>query len=302
MNVVFNKLEKFTGSQDFSEWFKNFERCCLIAGKTDPKVQGQLLMLFTDKQPKAILEELEETAGEAQTLTQCKNKLKSVYDTVATREDKMILFEQRVQHLDESEEEFMFTLVKLFRAANPNVAAQDMDQAVKRKFLQGIDPNVKRGIFVFCQDPYANTVSRDQLLQDCRKAKVHLSPSPVDTSQPTESKEALCVAEATTPIVTAISELTTTLSEHMKFTTDKLNEQEERINVLSQKQRGGGRSQRRGFDRYYLARQSNQQQQQTWQPSSARNDGGSIRCFNCGGINHLSRNCLASSRSNSGNE
>ena len=53
MNVVFNKLEKFTGSQDFSEWFKNFERCCLIAGKTDPKVQGQLLMLFTDKQPKA---------------------------------------------------------------------------------------------------------------------------------------------------------------------------------------------------------------------------------------------------------
>ena len=304
MNVVFNKLEKFNGTQDFSEWIKNFERCCLIAGKNDDRIKGQLLMLFTDGQPKAILEELEEVAGNPQTLTQCKNKLNSVYDTVAVREDKMSTFEQRTQQLGESEEEFMFALVKLFRGANPDAGMNVLDQAVKRKFLQGIDPAIKRGVFVFCQDPYDPTVSRDQLLQDCRKAKVHLTPSTVETL---ESKQIVTVTEETTPLVAAISELTNTLAEHMKVTNDKLTEQDERINGLSQRgRRGFSRNNQRGFGRYPSARQnSKQQQQRRWQTSSDRNsrDGdGAIQCFNCGGINHFSRNCLAPRSLNSGNE
>ena len=45
MNVVFNKLEKFSGIADLNTLLKNFERCCVVTNKTDDLVKGQLLML-----------------------------------------------------------------------------------------------------------------------------------------------------------------------------------------------------------------------------------------------------------------
>ena len=79
----------------------------------------------------------------------------------------MISFENQIQKLSESGDEFMLDLVKLKRAAS-------LDSAVKRKFLVGVSPSLKRAIFVFCQDPYVNGISRDALLQHCRKDKVQL--------------------------------------------------------------------------------------------------------------------------------
>ena len=177
MNVVFNKLEKFSGNADLNTWLKNFERCCVVTNKTDDLVKGQLLMLFVDGQAKAVLEELEEVKEAPQKFSDSVTKLKEVFHTVAAREAKMADFEVRTQRIAESEDEFMLVLVKLFRSANPAADSPTLDVAVKRKFLQGISPSLRRGIFVFCNDPYAAAVSREQLLQHCRKVRVHLVPS-----------------------------------------------------------------------------------------------------------------------------
>ena len=235
MNIVFNKLEKYDGQKDLTEWFRNFERCCLVANKTDDTVKGQLLMLFVEGQAKAVLEELEELKAEPQTLTSCKERLKTVFDTVAIREDKMALFETRTQQLGESEVEFMLALLRLYRAGNSGSAPDLLDRAaLKRKFLQGIDPELKRGIFVFCNYPYDRGVSRDKLLQDCRKAKVRLTPSNADQKLSSNHKDTVNVVKFTpnNELVNALSNLTTTLSQHIQQTTEKLAAQDEKLNAL----------------------------------------------------------------------
>ena len=172
--VLFSKLDKFTGNEDgmdLNTYLRNFDRCCLVAGKTDDTVKGQLLLLMVEGQAKAVLEEMEELAADPQKYSDLTEKLRSVFDTPSARECKMMNFERRTQRLDESEEEFMFDLLKLFRQSNPWVGTNITDSAVKRKFLQGISPTLKRGLFVFCNAPVSGTVSRDQLLQYCREAK-----------------------------------------------------------------------------------------------------------------------------------
>ena len=61
----------------------------------------------------------------------------------------MVSFENSIQKLNESEEKFMFDLVKLYHSANPNTSAANLDVAVKRKFLVGIPPSLKCAI-LFC--------------------------------------------------------------------------------------------------------------------------------------------------------
>ena len=78
MNVVFNKLEKFSGNADLNTWLKNFERCCVVTNKTDDLVKGQLLMLFVDGQAKAVLEELEEVKEAPQKFSDSVTKLRGV--------------------------------------------------------------------------------------------------------------------------------------------------------------------------------------------------------------------------------
>ena len=171
MAALFTNLGKFSSNEngvDLTGWLRQFDRCCIVVNKTDDLVKGQLLMLFVEGQAKAILEELEENNGGApQNYTHCVDTLQSCFYTPATRESKMVEFETCTQQIHETEDEFMLSLLKLYRAVNPDHDDNFRDAAKKRKFLQGISPEHRRGIFFFCNGPYATTVSLDQLVENC---------------------------------------------------------------------------------------------------------------------------------------
>ena len=300
MNVVFNKLEKFSGSADLNRWLKFFERYCVVSNKTDDLVQGQLLMLFVDGQAKVVLEELEEVKETPQKFSDSVTKLKEVFHTVGAREGKMADFEVHTQRIAESEDEFMLDLVKLFRYANPTADAGILDVAVKRKFLQGISPSLRREIFVFCNDAYAATVSREQLLQHCRKARVHLVASSHEDKQeilPSSSLNVLEPPSNVTHVVQAIQDLTTQLAQQMTVMSKKLSEQDEKITVLTNNYRGGTRPRPNGSNNFLTPNRVTQRNNAIWRPRftensrqfSAREE---LCCFKCGGQNHLARNCL----------
>ena len=61
-NIIFSKLEKFTGDRhiDLRQCLRNFDRCCVIAEKSDDLVVGQILMLCVDGRAKAVLDQFEE--------------------------------------------------------------------------------------------------------------------------------------------------------------------------------------------------------------------------------------------------
>ena len=84
-------------------------------------------------------------------------------------------FETRVQGLGETEDEYMLALIKLFKAANSDAKTEDINQAVKRKFLNGISDDLCRNLFIFCNNPLEETVSHSDLLQASNKARVRLS-------------------------------------------------------------------------------------------------------------------------------
>ena len=155
-NLFFNKLDKYTGDDDveLSSWIKNFERCCIISNRHNEVVQGQLLMLCVDGRAKAILEDYEETVKAEDAAIQIKakdyiRKLQEIFQSDATKEVNMSLFDSRIQKLDEAEEEYMYELVKLYKFANPGVPNATMEIAVKRKFLNGISPALRQNIFNF---------------------------------------------------------------------------------------------------------------------------------------------------------
>ena len=60
--TIFTKLDKYSGqnNEDLTCWFRGFDRCCVIAGKDDDLVKGQLLMLCLYGQALAVAERLEE--------------------------------------------------------------------------------------------------------------------------------------------------------------------------------------------------------------------------------------------------
>ena len=83
LSIVFTKLERFTGNggSDLNTWFRNSERCCVIANKTDDLVNGQLLMLCVEGLVALAvledLEELKELKGTPQKFTDIVTKLQS---------------------------------------------------------------------------------------------------------------------------------------------------------------------------------------------------------------------------------
>ena len=172
--AVFNNLEKFIGCDDLNPWLQKFHRCCVISGKTEENIKGQLIMLCLGGQALAVAEQLEQELEGAQTYTQVKDRLKNVFDTAANREMKMSQFETRVQSATESVDEFMLALVQLFNSANPDAANADLNKAVKRKFMQGIPYKLRRAIYVFVNDPFAATVTHQTLLEHARKAKINI--------------------------------------------------------------------------------------------------------------------------------
>ena len=76
-SLFFTKLRKYNGDiqEDLNTWLREFERCCLIANRTDALVKGQYLMLCVGGRAKAVLEDLEAEQAEAQNFTVLSDKL-----------------------------------------------------------------------------------------------------------------------------------------------------------------------------------------------------------------------------------
>ena len=75
-------------------------------------------MLCLSGQALAVAEQLEEEKKAQQKYSEIKTQLESVFETVATKESRMVEFENRIQHIEESADEFMLSLIKLYRAAD----------------------------------------------------------------------------------------------------------------------------------------------------------------------------------------
>ena len=143
----------------------------------------------------------------------------------------MAEFEQRIQLVTESEDEFMLSLVKLYCTANPTASTEDINRAIKRKFLSGVSPDLRRSIFIFCTHPYATSVTYDALLEVARKAKLHIiNPS-------NDSLQTICfcyypvVAE---PTLQAVNELANKFNQHMALMDQRLSQQEAQLDAISQ--------------------------------------------------------------------
>ena len=174
-DIIFSKLEKFTGDGniDLRQWLRNFDRCCVIAEKSEDLVVGQILMLCVDGRAKAVLDQFEEEKGDPQKYTELKKQLNAIFDF--NREAHMTAFERFVQKIGESEEKFMTRLLLLYKAADPQAKTNVIIHAVKLKFLQGISDTFRRNIFIFCSNPYDDKVSHQDLLKASHDASVHLS-------------------------------------------------------------------------------------------------------------------------------
>lgn len=125
---IFNILDRFSGNK------YNIDLKKLILQIKDNLVKCQLLMLFVEGQAKAILDDFEDLWGKPQDYDDLVIKLLEVCDSVVNQEGKKIQFENWMQKLNESEDEFMFELVKLYHTANANIATASLNSIVKRKF------------------------------------------------------------------------------------------------------------------------------------------------------------------------
>ena len=211
LNIVFSKLEKFTGngSLELRTWLCNFERCCVIAEKKDDLVKGQILMVCVDGRARAILDQYEEQKVTPLKFTDLKKQLEEIFDSPADRKAKMTEFETRIQHIDETEEEFMTALLQLYRAANPEAKSKDVKSAVKRKFLHGINDTLRRNILIFCTNQFSDDVSPQAFLKASRDAVVHLSAS-VSSSSGTPARSSLSAQAAVFTTTPAAAVFTTT--------------------------------------------------------------------------------------------
>ena len=282
---IFAKLEKYDGKDDLATWFKKFERCCTLANKVEDNVKGQLVMLCLEGQALAVAEQLDgETDGEL-LLTAVRQRLETVFDTTAIREQKMASFENRRQKLDESEDEFMLSLTTYYRGANPTATAAELNKAVKRKFMQGISEDLRRAIYVFISDPFAITVTHRRLLEAARNAKLSLLgseetiPSAPTINSVTPTSISSPAAPSNADVMVAINALTQSVGEV--------------VNAVSAFGRGSsrGNSSRRGGGQNRGRGRNNNNNNNNNNNTSGNNNNRTITCFKCGGPNHRARDC-----------
>ena len=262
-------------------------------------------MLCVIGQAKAILENFEEDHNGAQGYNALKEELEKHYNTTAIKEGKMREFELRTQKVDESEEEFMFELYNLYKRANPSQAAAVQLTAVKRKFLQGIDPEIRRNIFVFCNDPYGAAITRENLVEFSQKAKVYLT-----TTDPSYGSTAsgVKVKSEYENMIATMEKLTTRLD----TLEGAMTETAEQVNAVSDGPRDGYRGGFRGGyrgNRGFRGRGRGGRYNNNWSRGRGnrgnrggrgrgRDDGPSNSsnsvplCYKCGEPNHHSRFCL----------
>ena len=279
-SFIFSTLEKFsdTSKSSLSEWLNKFDRCCIVAKKADGEegnVKGQLLLLYVEGRARAILEEYEEAqGGNPLTYAVLAAKLKEHFESASSREEAMKKFEMRMQNVNESEEEFMLGLLKLYSLANPNHAADIKLAAIKRKFINGISEELRRNIFIFCNNPYAAGVTRENLLSHCRDARMHLKSEPAADNPGTDGVMAAGGGgnEDVDDTTAAINNLSLQLQTHVENTGRRLDEFGQCISSMNNNRGGyrpnrgnnnnnrGGSRPNRGNNNNYNNRQGQQQQ------------------------------------------
>ena len=290
---IFNSIEKFDGKGDLSSWLTRFNRCCSVAQKDDDVAKGQIILLCLKGQALAVAEQLETEREGGQTYPQVVHRLETVFNTTASRERKMLEFEKRTQKAQETEEEYMLSLVQLYKSANPHVTNQEFQRAVKRKFLQGIPPELRRAIYVFCNDPHAIIVSYQRLLEYTRTAKLNI----IESNSHANDTSTVCSVNAdvtqsnsntasttNNELLQAITNLTVSLNDHVNFfTAGQSNSQRNRNSYQSQNSRGRGRGSFFGRGRGYGG--GNPRQFGNSTQSNPK------RCWKCNGENHIARFC-----------
>ena len=122
----------------------------------------------------------------------------------------------------------MLSLVKLYRTVKPTASTEDINRAIKRKFLSGVSPDLRRSIFIFCTNPYATSVTYDALLEAARKAKLLIINPSNDSSQPSASATTPVVAE---PTLQVVNELANKFNQHMALMDQPLSQQEAQLNA-----------------------------------------------------------------------
>ena len=160
-------------------------------------------------------------------------------------ETSMLQFESRIKKVNGSEEEYMLQLFKLYTAANPTHAEDVTLLAVKRKFMSGISPALRKNIFVFCSDPFAADVTRENLLSFGRQAKNLLSGTENDggTSDLAGDRVLLATDQRATfddptttnhdGVMAAINNLTLEVSGHVKETEKRFVDIQNTISTIS---------------------------------------------------------------------
>ena len=122
-------------------------------------------MLSVEGRALATLEWLEDEKGSQMNYSDLLKALIAVFNSRADREADMTTFETRLQGLNETEEEFMLISVKLYKATNPKVKAEESNSEVKQKFLHGIPDPLCRDLFIFCNNSLDDSVSHQDLLK-----------------------------------------------------------------------------------------------------------------------------------------
>ena len=295
--ALFSKLEKYNGSEDLSSWLQKFNRCCMIADKNDDVIKGQLIMLCLSGQALAVAEQLEQERQGAQTFAQVRLRLESVFLTTARREQKMTEFESRIQKAGESEDEFMLSLVQLYRSANPDAPDREFTKAVKRKFMAGISPELRKAIFVFVNEPHNVGITYQRLLEFARTAKMNIfegqssseTGNCVMNSISAVKPSASSNANDNTEVLNAISNLSNTLNQVLIGSRDNSQESPNAINTIGRGNnyrytRGNYRGRRNFSNRRGASREFRRPNNTNNQP---------LICHKCGGENHYARYCLS---------
>ena len=328
-NSLFLGLEKFSdgNSTDLHSFLSRFDRRCSVANKVDgdTPVKGQLLMLWVEGRARAALEEFELTQGGVkQTYDANVAKLKAYFDSPSSRQASMMLFEGRKQKIQESEEEFMLDLLRLYKAANPDHTNAVTLLSIKRKFIAGISPKLRSKIFIFCADPYDGGVTRDALLGHCVAAKNLLAMESQGDTHERSSDRVLAVGagiEGESGIVAALNNVTLLLSEHIQSTDARFDEFNGTLAAITQNNnfrgrnnrgnrgfggqnnyrggfnnnRGGFNNNRGGFNNNRGGFNNNRGGfgGRNFRGRGIRGRGGIVRCFNCQGENRVASNCTA---------
>lgn len=319
---IFSTLEKFSDGNgtELNAFLSRFDRCCVVANKVDADnlpVKGQLLMLFVEGRARAALEEFElANGGVQQTYVALVAKLKEYFDSSSARESSMTLFESRTLKVNETEEEFMLQLQRLYSTANPDHAADVSLLAVKRKFLAGISPSLRDKVFVFCSDPYHANVTRENLLSHCRSARNLLSSTTETPSSSTDysTTDRVLVSSSegnleNQTVINTLNNLTIRFEEHVRNTDRRLDEFGDTIAAVSgnssrfRSVRGGRGGSNRGRNNQFNTSYNNSNF--SYNNSNNNNRGGSKgrgnfrggsrgagrKCYACSRFGHLARDC-----------